>query len=889
MSFTPPPMQSPSRARRLYESSFETHRWTVDNSESRYYQIHSPVRSILKEPSTPLRYKSPLFQHEQEQRRRHLAERRRVSFAPAANLRVYNEEDTPDISMRNVPSIIEEAEPAMLMADVFASPAHQAPSPFLQRLTGSPSDRRKRRPDLFGSPPGNTRSPKRRSGGRPPSILSRVQNDNEEEDGTSDLTQYLSAKVQKGPRNIFDEDDDDDDEDEKQVAQNTAEPVRGQRPSVVMEDVEEADDEEEEELEDPTVESMMITQTVIVPVPATSNAPTNVQNQAGDAEEEDDDEEEEDLSMAEANSQEADDDAMQITQELPILTTMQSPTVQSPLRKSPARDVVSVYSPHHTFYLHDKSPYQDRRLSQTLDLTKRFNAFDDQEDDLLQEEFPETYHSIPDIVSILNEEQRNSMLTDPIQSNNMSLSDFLLIAGIWFSPEIPAKALRRRSTYIADYGVATVSEQGAAALSTLPQLELYETSCQKLNQFIHECKDRIDQIDQDVSSANPQIFQEYNEGSVEARNAMGVKLTAMKKYAWKRAASEFYKIWSNTLAEFTEILQANRNKLLQDNEVAAQFEQDVSKKMSDISTYSDSLAQLHKEAERKEQAYDRIDHKALAQLEEEIAQQRASIEGFKRHYKELEDRESQLVEEAATLEKRKQEVLDAIQLADRLKANNQYVTDRDLAYAADKFQRCSKINKFRLPKAPDDTLELSINGDVDIVVDKKKLSSKSEDAVLIRLLERRNQELGPLSELVHGLQVIAKDNWDMDEIVQDISIYWNRVRMIQHELDAVQRRFWVEIKSLECVNDPEDAGFSCQICVSSYMGRTKFTVSFEVKSKDVVNYPKIDLSTFEVNLHYGSISQPTLEEMLRKGISVSGFNNLVDTLRNTLDQISIPT
>ncbi|KAK4511588.1 uncharacterized protein ATC70_012804 [Mucor velutinosus] len=870
MSHTPPPMQSPIRARRTYESSFETHRWTVDNSESRYFQIHSPVRSILKEPSTPLRYKSPLFQHEQEQRRRHLAERRRVSFAPAANLRVYNEDDTPDISMRNVPSIIEETEPTMLMADVFASPAHQAPSPFLQRLTGSPLDQRKRRPDLFGSPPGDTRSPKRRFGGQPPSILSRVQNDNEEEDGTSDLTQYLSVKHQKGPRNIFDEEDEEDEEDkeqeerEKQVAQNTVK----QRQSVVMEDVEEEDDEEEEELEDPTVESMMITQTIIEPVPATSNAPTNTQDQTDDVEEE---EEGEDLSMAEANSQEADDDAMQITQEIPILTTMQSPTMQSPLRKSPARDAADVYSPHHTFYLHDKSPYHDRRLSQTLDLTDRFNAYDDQEDDLLQEEFPETYHSIPDI------------------SNSMSLSDFLSIVGVRFPPEIPVKALRRRSTYTADYGVATVAEQGAAALSTLPQLELYETSCQKLNQFIRECKERIDQIDEDVSSVNPQIFQEYKEGSLAAQKAMGVRLTAMKKYAWKRAASEFYKIWCNTLTEFTDILQANRSKLLQDDGKAAQFGQDVSNKMSDISTYLESVVQLHEEAERREQAYDRIDHKALARLEEEIAQQKTSIEGFKKHYKELEDLESQLVEKTTSLEKRKQELVDAIDLAKRLKANNHYVTDRDLAYAADKFRRCSKINKFRLPKAPDDTLELSINGDVNIVVDKEKLSSQSEDAVLIRLLESRNQELGPLSELVHGLQVIAKDNWDMDEIIQDISIYWNRVRMIQHELDAVQRRFWVEIKSLEFVNDPEDAGFSCQICVSSYMGRTKFTVSFEVKSKDVVNYPKIDLSTFDVNLHYGSISQPTLDEILRKGISISGFNNLVDTLRNTLDQISIPT
>lgn len=170
--------------------------------------------------------------------------------------------------------------------------------------------------------------------------------------------------------------------------------------------------------------------------------------------------------------------------------------------------------------------------------------------------------------------------------------------------------------------MATVAEQAAAALSTLPQLELYETSCQKLNQFIRECKERIDQIDDDVSSANPQIFQEYNEGSLAARTAMGVKLIAMKKYAWKRAASEFYKIWCNTLTEFTEILQANRNKLLQDEEKAAQFEQDVSNKMLEISAYLGSLIQLHEEAERKEQAYNAIDHKALARLEEEIAQQK---------------------------------------------------------------------------------------------------------------------------------------------------------------------------------------------------------------------------------------------------------------------------
>lgn len=69
-----------------------------------------------------------------------------------------------------------------------------------------------RRPDLFGSPPGSSRSPKRRSGGQPPSLLNRVYD--ESEDNESDLTQYLSLQHQKGPRNIFEEDDDDENEDQ---------------------------------------------------------------------------------------------------------------------------------------------------------------------------------------------------------------------------------------------------------------------------------------------------------------------------------------------------------------------------------------------------------------------------------------------------------------------------------------------------------------------------------------------------------------------------------------------------------------------------------------------------------------------------------------------------
>ncbi|CEP12832.1 hypothetical protein [Parasitella parasitica] len=844
MSSTPPPMYSPTRTRRNYESTLETHRWTVDNSESRFFQINSPVRSILKGSHTPLRYNSPLFQHEQEQRRKHLANRR-VSFAPDANLRLFNEEDTPDLSMRNIPNIIEEAEPTLLMTDVFASPAYEPrePSPFLQRLTGSPSDRRKRRPDLFGSPPGNARSPKKRSGGQPPSLLNRVFDEKEEDDGTSDLTQYLSFKHQKGPRNIFEEDDDEEedehegegkgahkevpkeaDEEANEEGDKEADPetdretdkeLHNEEQQKSLEDPNpEQYDTEEEELEDPTVESMMITQTFSKPIQ--SSEPTS--QPPNDQQEED----------------------------------------------------------YRSFYLHEKSPLRNQRFSQSIESTDRIFSYHDVDNDLLEEEFPDTYHSIP----------------DPAINTNMPLSDFLSFVGISFLPEIPAKELRRRSTYNLDYGAATVAQQAAAAASTLPQLELYQSSCQKLNELIRDCKNTIASIDEDVSAANPQFFSEYQESSLAVRSKMAARFVAIKNYAHSKAASDFYKRWCGILQDFAQLLKENHGKLLQDEQVSTELERRLLDKLPELYAYQESLMKAHNDARIKETEYNLIDHKALSNLEEEISQQENSIQGFTNQLKRLELEEMTLLEKTAALEKRKSELRATIKQSKTILETTRFVTEMDLAQAADTFKKCADINKFRLKKALDNTIELSINGDVDVFIDQNKLRNKSEDAVLIRMLESRNNELGPLSELVHGLQLVARDKWDMNErnkIIQDISIYWNRVRMIQHELEEVQRRFWVEIKSLEFANEAEDAGFSCQICVYSFMSKTKFTVSFQIRPKDVLDYPSIDLSTFEVDLHYGSISPHLLEDMLQKAISDTGFTNLVDTLRNILDDISIPS
>lgn len=139
------------------------------------------------------------------------------------------------------------------------------------------------------------------------------------------------------------------------------------------------------------------------------------------------------------------------------------------------------------------------------------------------------------------------------------------------------------------------------------------------------------------------------------------------------------------------------------------------------------------------------------------------------------------------------------------------------------------------------------------------MARQEHDAVLIRMLESRDRALGPIADLFHGLRLVAQDQWDMNELVQDINIYWTRVLMIQREINDIQRRFWVEIESLP--QDTEqveagaeaDVGFSCDICLFSLAANIKFTLSIQIRPKDILDFPTIDFSTMDLTIHYGAL------------------------------------
>ncbi|KAI8087693.1 Spc7 kinetochore protein-domain-containing protein [Gilbertella persicaria] len=789
----------------------------------------------------------------------------------------------------------------MLMSDVFGSSPlfnHQDTKSPVSRIIGSPLDQRKRRPDLFGSPPSSTRSIRQRTGGHPPSLLQRMYEDDHEDEtnvtvsnqGESDLMQYLGLQHQQVSRGLFDEEEEEEEEEQNKL----------EKPSQ----------------EDMTTDSMMITQVIKPPkVEKRASAPSDDQMEVV---------EEYDVPLA----PEGDDDSMQITQEIssfhrepsitfsplrpslpqdsPSASPMRSrsssisyspfrpPSISnhslrsqsmpySPLRPSStaltaspskafsAKSPSSAYSPSKSFYLHDKSPSLHSRRSLSVESDHVFSH--DNNTNLLEEEFSGLY---------------DSSIDNTVVDTNISLLDFLRYVGIDFPEPVVPKLSIRETDFDADDKSTSEAQQAIAYTCILPQLEFFESAIVQINSLIERSKEKIEGIEQDINQANPQFFSEFREGSVELRLTMERRFEKLKEYARLKATIAWLEWFSNTWTPLIDTLEEHRNSLEKDQESIRQFEDIIRERVADIGAYHTELLRVLKELQEKEIKHNSLDSKRLKKLQEEIEQQRNTMQSYEKQIATLESEEHELEEKTVSLNEQKQYLLESIENSNVTLREHPYVTEKEFVAAADTYNRCIEIHDYQLEQHNDRIMQFSMSGGIHITCDRIQLQNRGEKAVLIQLLDSRERELGPLAELVHGLKIVVRNKWDINEITQDIAIYWNRVGMMQYELKELQRRFWVKIEALEFASLVDDSGFSCEICMTSFIGKAKFTVAFQVKPKDVLNYPALDLNTLEVKLHYGDITQEGLESSLTKAIGETGFTSLVDTLRDILDQISIP-
>jgi hypothetical protein len=84
------------------------------------------------------------------------------------------------------------------------------------------------------------------------------------------------------------------------------------------------------------------------------------------------------------------------------------------------------------------------------------------------------------------------------------------------------------------------------------------------------------------------------------------------------------------------------------------------------------------------------------------------------------------------------------------------------------FKKNSEMGGWKMERPEDDIVHMGLDHNIHITINQTKLANKQHDAVFIRMLESKDRTLGPLAELIHGLTVIARDKWDIDEVIKQI-------------------------------------------------------------------------------------------------------------------------
>ncbi|ORY90391.1 Spc7 kinetochore protein-domain-containing protein [Syncephalastrum racemosum] len=895
-------------------------RWTVDNSESRFISnpAHTSIRSILKEPQTPAAYLSPVYSVA-ERRRQRLMDRR-VSFAPGARVRLFQEGDATDTNARRSVSGIDPLRPdsSVFEASPIRSPSfRQENSPALAHIPGSANDRRKKRPDILGESPISNKSRKTFHDEQMNALRDELFQTHDTSPGP-DLMRFLENPASTAVRDIFN-DDDETPTTHQSTRENTQTipgsngsmlPSAGQQPPPLP-----SEDEDDMELTQVTSRSnrtelsrpsqpppppstaeegdMELTQTMEL------TQQTKMSNEPQARPEE---EEHTGRSFLTAPTTNEEDDMM-LTQEYtqqharvsqnnnnglrafpssaPARRTPSPPPTQTPQSSSapavpPASSPPRQPSPSPSVLPSSiLSPIRSQqRLPSNLLYSPVLHGSEGSQDHNSVSDFADKYDAI------LDEEFSqlyNSFSDEPtLSQQSMPLSRFLKYTSITFGeadkddtdkPPIVPRGRRIENLSVADKLVA--------AIVSIPELELYQNLSEELNELITADKQSIDRIYRTVGNDSPDIVTKYFMGDYQARTEMEADLQRVREQANYDAIRICGEWERSKRAAFHDHLRQCKSKLDEDEKRLAPFERSMDTWLQKLSEYRDETARKLQEARVREAEYTQIDHERIAALRVDVTERRETIGVLKVQLQNAKEEETQVRKELADMQRRKEEIDAAIQRAGNQSYN--YITREDVENAEEKYLQCARVLGIEANKPGPSVTRVRVANQILLEVDTNKLQSATAGAVTLSLLPAK-PKMAPFTVLFKSKEAELCREWHIQEIVQKTVIFWHQVRLFQRELALANYRHVVEIEptadgkvmfiiSVAC-NEPK-----CEIVIRLHLG-----------PQDLLRFPSLDLSTMEVTVYPRRFSDIASQwkEQLTDLMQDTGILDLTDTIKQLL-------
>ncbi|KAI9489718.1 Spc7 kinetochore protein-domain-containing protein, partial [Zychaea mexicana] len=475
----------------------------------------------------------------------------------------------------------------------------------------------------------------------------------------------------------------------------------------------------------------------------------------------------------------------------------------------------------------------------------------------------------------------------PPPSRNIPLSEFLLYISISFGDSTVEYDRRRTSDFSTSEEPVRVSEQAVAAATTIPELEMYKTHCGELKELIAADEEVIARIDREVSASNPSLFKEYLDADLNVQNDIEARLKKTKDYAGFKALHTLLE-WKQTK---NDSLKWNLEPCVQNITEEEQYHEAFGRRIEDSSyDLQKHLAELKQKLadartrleERRQVVY------ADANKQNEINEQRATLDGYRADIAQLAEKESSVMGSIRQLNRRKEQ----LEAETAKLEQEQGVTvhpESFLQRAQEKFEKSSRYSRLRVIERSDEVISVEIMGDILVQIKSPSQFPRQPDAVQISILNE--SFYGRISPLVNGLHAMIKGLENTNQIIETAAIYWNQARGIYRELIRSGARYFMEINPLETENESEQ-WVRCTLVPTSFIHRTKVTITIDLRPQDISKFPVINMEAVTVTYNRGptDIAQEQVENIARDLLRRHGFVNLKGVLQEILEQIrSNPT
>ncbi|KAL0096564.1 Spc7 kinetochore protein-domain-containing protein [Phycomyces blakesleeanus] len=546
-------------------------------------------------------------------------------------------------------------------------------------------------------------------------------------------------------------------------------------------------------------------------------------------------------------------------------------------------------TPNHSEFLFESSIGQSNRnpiylnASQT---SRRRRSLGNSEADVFsreQDSSMDIYNQTTEnILGIDIEGLYESPRVEPLFPTQMSLPSFLKHIGIRFEENISNDNRPPTTFSVEEATPATMAEQAATAATTLPQLEIYKKMCIDMRNTQMHCKEVVENIYREKDIESQQLSKEFFSSDANSRCEMINRLKLIKQLSLMKSKTIVDEQRSSQIEGLNERLRSTYEKLKQDVNYNNTFENNLEEKLPEFYAYKYRVNSAFGEAKKREETYNKVDHEAMGRLEVEIDEQRAAMQVFREQNEELESEEFQLRERSEALQQRKVELLEALELAKKIREENKYSTENDVAQAKERFKNNASKLQLNIIKKTEETTEVVISNDIRVTINIKELKKNPCEAVSVRVEENRKNVHEEFTELIHGINMIIKDEKNQYKVLQKIIFYWHRVRAIRREIVFVGWRFESVLKPLTGESlTPDKRGVRVDITVFSYVSKVKFKLSLQFVSNDIFLYPALDLSNVEIVVSYGDVPV----EKLRGLLAENGIVNLERTLCNFLSSL----